>query len=122
MRQGVHVTQFAILHAEEMSIGRAAAAGWVSGAEGAEHHDRTDRLVHHEAAVGDVHAARDADITAVIRGSFAGVRAAFRAVAGVAPRHQVLFPFKKRIEVGVGSRDQRVARIALVGGNGVPLF
>jgi len=30
--QGVHVAQLAILDAEEVSIGRAAAAGWASGA------------------------------------------------------------------------------------------
>jgi hypothetical protein len=33
----------------------------------------------------------------------------------------VFFLFKKRIEVGVGRSDQRVARIAFVGRNGVPL-
>ena len=54
--------------------------------------------------------------------AFAGVRAAFRAIAGIAPRHEILLPFEKRIEVGVGGGDQRVARVALVGGNDVPLL
>ena len=39
VRQRVHVAELAILHAEQMSIGRSAAAGRVSGAEGAEHND-----------------------------------------------------------------------------------
>ena len=69
MRQRVHVAQLAVFHAEEMSIGRTAAAVCVSGAEGAERHHRTDRRVHHEAAVGDVHTTRDADIAAVIGGA-----------------------------------------------------
>ncbi len=123
MRDRMDVTQLAVLDAEEVRIGRTAAAGCVSGAEGAERDDSADCRVHHEAAVRDVHTARDADVTAVIRGSFAGMHAAaFRAVAGVAPRHQILFLFKKRIEIGIGGSDQRVARIALVGGNGVPLL
>src|SRR4029453_10209199 len=43
MRQGMHVAKLAVLHAEEVSIGRTASAGCVSGAEGAENHDRTAR-------------------------------------------------------------------------------
>src|SRR5262245_46528543 len=77
MSQRVDITKLAILHAEEMSIGSAAAAICVSGAEGAEHHDGTDCRVHHEAAVGDIYTTRYADIAAVIGGSFAGVRAPF---------------------------------------------
>src|SRR5262249_38861741 len=91
--QRVHGAQFAVLDAEEMRIGRAAAADSVSGAEGAEHHDRSDRRIHDETAVGDVDAARDADVAAVGRRSVAGVRAAFRAIARVAPRHEILFAF-----------------------------
>ena len=48
--------------------------------------------------------------------AFTGVRAAFGALARVAPRHQVLLPFEERIEVGVGGGDERVARIALLAG------
>src|SRR5262245_13920206 len=61
MRQRVHVAQLAIFHAEEMRIGRAAAAICVSGAEGAEHHNRTNRRVDDKTAVGDVHPTRNAD-------------------------------------------------------------
>ncbi len=92
MRQRVHVAQLAILHAEEVSIGRAA-AGCVAGPESAERHDRTGRRVHDEAAVGNIHTTRDADLAGVLRDSFAGVRAAFRAIAGETPRHQVHLPF-----------------------------
>src|SRR5262249_35421243 len=121
MRQCVDITKLAILHAEEMSIGRAAAAVCIAGSKGAERHDGADCRIHNEAAVGDVHTTRYADITTVIGGSFAGVCAAFGAVAWVAPRHQVLFLFKKRVEVGVGGGDQRVTRVAFIGGNNVPL-
>jgi hypothetical protein len=86
MRQRVHVAQLAVLHAEQVSIGRTAAAGGVSGAEGTERHHRTDRLVHHEAAVRDVHTARDADLAGIVGSASAGVRAAFRAIARHAPR------------------------------------
>jgi hypothetical protein len=122
MCQRVHIAQLATLDAEEVSIRRTAAAVGISSAERAEHHDRADRRVHHEAAVGDVHAARDADIAAVHDGSITGVRAAFCAVAGVTPRDKVLFTFKERIEVGVGCGDQCVARILLSDGNGSPLL
>src|SRR5262249_26866966 len=54
MCQCVDVAQLAILHPEEMSIGRTAAPLRVSRAEGAERHDGTDGRVHHESAVGDV--------------------------------------------------------------------
>src|SRR5262245_56053791 len=101
MRQRVHVAQRAILDAKEVCVGRAAATVCATGAEGAEHDDRTDCRVHDETAVGDVHTARHADVTAVGGGSVASVCAAFRAVARVAPRHQILLPFEKRIEVGV---------------------
>ena len=122
MRQRVNVAQLAVFHAEEMSIGRTAAAVCVSGAEGTEHDHTTDSRVHHEAAVGYVHTTRDSDIAAVHGRPVAGVHTAFRAVAGIAPRHQILFLFKKRIEIGIGSCDQGVSCIALVGRNGVPLF
>src|SRR5215471_5434172 len=106
-----------------MRIRSAAAAVRASGAERAERHDRTDGRVHYEAAVGDIHATRYADITAVIGVSSAGVHgAAFGAVAGITPGHQVLFLFEKRVEIGVGSGDECVARVPLFGGNGVPFF
>src|SRR5262245_22734609 len=72
MRQCMDVAQLAVLYAEEMSIGRTAAAVCVAGAEGAERHNRTDCRVHHEASVGDVHTTRDADIATVLGDSFAG--------------------------------------------------
>src|SRR5687768_11001994 len=122
VRQRVHVAEFSVLHAEQVRVGRAAAAVGAAGAEGAEHHDRPERLVDDEAAVGDVHAARHADVAAVSRGSVAGVHAAFRAVARIAPRYEVLLPFQKGIEVRVGGGDQRAARVAAVGGNGIPLL
>src|SRR5437667_8315 len=49
MRECVDVAQLAVFHAEEMSVGRTAATGCVSGAEGVERHNRTDCRVHHEA-------------------------------------------------------------------------
>ena len=52
MGQRVNVTQLAVFHAEEMSIGRTAAAVCISGAEGTERNHSTDCRVHHEAAVG----------------------------------------------------------------------
>src|SRR5215475_10147722 len=122
MCERVDVVQFAVLHAEEMTVGRAAAAVGISGAERAEHLNRADRLVDDEAAVGDVHTTRNADIAAVRWRPVAGVRAAFGAITRIAPRDQILFPFEKRIEIGVGSRDKRAARVALIGGNDVPLF
>src|SRR5262249_17974561 len=122
MRECVDVSQLAILHSEQMCVRRTAAALYVSCAERTEHHDRPDRWVHHKAAVGDVHTTWDTDITAVLRHTSARMCSSFGAVAGVPPRHEVFFLFKKRVEVSIGSGDQRVARIALVDGNGVPLF
>src|SRR5262245_34623675 len=49
MRQRMHITQLAILYPKEMRIWCASAAVCVSGAEGAEHHDRTDRGIDDEA-------------------------------------------------------------------------
>jgi len=43
MRQRVHVTQLAILHAKQVSIGRAAAAVRASGAEGVQVGDERQR-------------------------------------------------------------------------------
>src|SRR5688572_32438744 len=99
MRERVNVAQLAIFHAEEMRIGSAAAAVWVSGPEGAEHDDRTDRLIHHEATVRDVHTSRDSDITGVSRAAGSEVPASFDALAGNTPWHEVRFLFEKCIEV-----------------------
>ena len=114
MRHGVHVAQFAVLDAEEVSVWRAAASVCVSSAESAERDDSTDRRVHNEAAVCDIHTARHANIATVIGVPSARVHAAFGAVAGIAPRHKVLLLLEKRIEVSVGGGDKSVARIALV--------
>src|SRR6187399_2345892 len=73
VRERVDVAQFAVLDPEEMGIRRAAAAVGAAGAEGAVDHDRPHRLVDDEAAVGDVHAARHADIAAVHRRTVARV-------------------------------------------------
>src|SRR5215475_1839687 len=105
-----------------MGIGSAAAAVGASGAEGAECNDRTDCRVHHEPAIGDVHATWYADITAVVGVSSTGMHgAAFGAIAGITPRHQVLFLFEKRIEIGISRGDERIAGVTLVGGKGVPI-
>src|SRR5215510_4304330 len=105
-----------------MRVWRAAAAVGASRTERAEHNDRADRRIDDEAAVGDVHPAWYADIAAVRRIAFAGVCATFCSLARIAPRHSIFFPFEKRIEIGIGGGDQRVARVALVGWNGVPLL
>jgi hypothetical protein len=89
-------------------IGRAAATGCVSGAESAVRHDRTDCLVQHQAAVGDVHTTWDTDLAGVIGSSFAGVHAAFCAVAGVATRHQVPVHGELRICAGLRHNYLRV--------------
>ena len=114
MRHGVHVAQFAVLDAEEVSVWRAAASVCVSRAKGTEGDNRADCRIHHEAAVCDIHTARHADIATVIGVPSARVHAAFGAIAGVAPRHKVLLLLEKRIEVSVGGGDKSVARIALV--------
>src|SRR5688572_19165902 len=75
VRERVHVAQLAVLHTKQVRIGRAAAAGGAAGAERAEHRDGSTRLVDDEPAVGDVHAARHADIAAVRGRSVTGVRA-----------------------------------------------
>ena len=66
VRQRVHVAQLAVLDAEQMRIGRAAAAIRAAGAERAVHDDRADHLVHDEAPVRDVDAARHADLAAIV--------------------------------------------------------
>src|SRR5215831_17788603 len=81
MRQRVHVVELAVFDAEEVAVGRAAAAVGVARAERAEHLDRADGLVDDEPTVGDVHAARDTDVTAVGRGPVSGMRTAFGTVA-----------------------------------------
>src|SRR5215831_4121394 len=122
MRQRMHVVQLAVFHSKEMTVGRTAAAIGVSSAERTKDLDRSNGLVDDEAAVGDVHAARNAHIATVGRGSVAGVRAPFRTIAGIAPRDQIFLPFEKRIEVGVGRGNERGARVALTGGNDVPFL
>ena len=120
MRQCVYKTKLAILYAEEVSVGYSVA----SRAECAERYSRTDHLVHNEATVGNIHTGRDTDIAAILGPRWPGacVHAAFRTVARVTPRHQFQLLFEECVEVGSGSGDQCGARIALFGGNRVPLF
>src|SRR5262252_7541087 len=89
VRQRVDVVQLAVFDPEEMTVRCAAAAVHASRAERTEHLDRADRLVDDEAAVGDVHAARNADVAAIGGRTGAGVRAAFSAIARIAPRDQI---------------------------------
>src|SRR5665213_4218684 len=113
MRQGVDVMELAVLDTEEVGVGRSAAAWGGAGAESTEGHYGANRFVDHEAAVHNVHAARDANVAGIVLSSLAGAHAALGAVAGVTPRHQVLFPFEKRIQVSVRRGHQRVACVAL---------
>src|SRR4030095_9293856 len=82
MRQRVDVAQLAVLHSEEMRIGRAAAAADAPRAEGAAHHHGPDGLVDQRAAVGDVDAARHTDVAAVSGGAVARVHPTF---GGISP-------------------------------------
>ncbi len=118
----MHVTQLAVLHAEQMAVRRAAAAARRARAERAEHLHRAEHLIHHEAPIGDVHAGRNADLAAVRRRTFAGVRAALDAHAGEAPRHEIELLLEERIEIRVGRGNERAARRALFRGDRVPLL
>src|ERR1019366_5412819 len=102
MRQRVDETQFAILDAEEVSIRRSAAAG--AGAERAERHYGSNRLIDYEVPVGDIDAARYANLTGIIWSSPARMHTTLGAVTWETPRHQVHFPFKECIQVSVGGR------------------
>ena len=121
VRQGVHVAQLAVLHAEQMGIRCAAAAGAARAKRAVGHH-RADHLIHHEMAVGDVDTAWHTARATVGGQSLAGVHAAFNAHAGIAPGHQVDLLFQERVEVGVGRPDQVAARTALLRGDGIPVL
>jgi hypothetical protein len=88
-----------------VGIRRSAAAGSGAGAERAESHDGSNRLVDDEVPVRDVDAAWYADITGIIRRPLAGMHTALGAVAGITPRHQVLFSFQERIQIRVSGGD-----------------
>src|ERR1700683_2790741 len=94
VRQGVHVTQLAVLYSKQVGIGQSA------DAKSAERHDRSRRLVNDEAPGYDIHAGRHADRAAVVRGAFAGADTAFGTVAGLSPWHQVELLFQKSVQVG----------------------
>src|SRR5215813_10147796 len=98
MRQRVDETQPAILDSEEVRIWRPAASGRGAGAESAEGHHSSNRLVDDETPVRDVHAAWHAYLAGIIRGSLAGMHAAFGAVAGVTPWHEVHFPLEECVQ------------------------
>src|ERR1051325_11596097 len=100
------VLELAVLDAEEVRIGRPAAAIGVARAKRAEGHYGSDSLVNHEVPVRDVDAARYANVAGIIRSSLARMHPALGAVAGVTPRHQVFFPFQKSIQVSVRGRYQ----------------
>src|SRR5262252_5266516 len=101
MRQSVDETQFAVLDAEEMGIWRSTASGRGAGAESAERHDRSNRLVNDEAPIRDVDAARHANLAPIVRGPLAGMHPAFGAVARVTPWHEVHLSFEECVQVSV---------------------
>src|ERR1044072_837470 len=73
-------------------------------------------------AVGDVDASGDASGAGIVGSAFAGVCAAFCAIAGIAPGNDIQLPFKECIEVSISGGDQRGAAVALGGGDGRPVF
>src|ERR1700679_3633754 len=117
VRQRVDETQLAVFDAEEVRIRRSAAAGGGAGAEGAERHYGSDRLIHNEVAVGDIDATRYADLTGIVRTSAARMHATLGAVAGGTPGDEIHPGFKERVEVGVGGGLKRGTGVALGSGD-----
>src|SRR5690606_25173027 len=66
VRQRVHVAQLAVLDAEQVRVGCAAAAVRAARAEGAERDDRAHDRIDDETTVRDVHAARHARIATIV--------------------------------------------------------
>ena len=66
-------------------------------------------LVHHKAAIDDINTARDTNLAAVRRRSFAGIGTAFDPDTGKAPWYKIDLLFQERVEVGIGRGHQRSA-------------
>src|ERR1700688_4390300 len=122
MCQRMDETQFAVLDAEEVGIRRSAAPGGGARAERTERDDGSNRLIDHEVPVGDIDAARYANLTGIVWRSLARMHTTLGAVAGETPRHQIHFPFKKCIQVSVSGGYQRRAGVAPGGGDGAPIL
>src|SRR5215831_6300464 len=78
--QTVHESEFAVLDTKEMRIGDATGPSH-------EADNRTKLRVCDEAAIRELHAARHADIAAIVRLATSRANAAFEAVARRAPWH-----------------------------------
>jgi len=111
----VHKAQLAVLHPEQVCVRCAGAAG-AADTECAPDHYRADHFIHHEAAVADVHAGRQAGFAGIRVRSLGRGHAAFDSHARIAPWNQVGLPLQEGVKVGGGSAHQLGVAVAAVGG------
>ena len=121
VRQRMHVPQLAVLHAEKVRVGRAAAAAGSSHAKCTKYHYRTDRFIHNKPPVSDIYAARHGRAD-VFRSSPACICPAFNADAWLSPWHPIYVSINERVYICASSIQQVFARRASVGRNLAPVF
>jgi len=103
--QGVHVADLPVLEAEQMTVGQFVVA------EAREYDHGPDIRIDNEAPVRDFHAAGYARVAGVLWRAFPCAQATFEPVAWRAPRH-LHAVVEEDVFVGIGSGDERRARIA----------
>ena len=118
----MHEAKLSVLHPEQVRIGCACHAAGAAGAKSTPDHYRADHFVHHEAAVGNVHASRQAGFAGIRVGSLCRGHAAFDSHARIAPRNQVSLPLQEGVKVGGGPAHQLGVGIAPVGRDGPPIL